>query len=139
MNNTQKKPQSFNDVFGKIASKIAKVSGSVWTFLLAVSLVITWASVGSFFNYSSTWQLFINTVTTVVTFLMVFLIQNTQNRDSKAIHLKLDELIRGLKGSSLRMIDTESLSEQELEELLELFKGKKQRYEKTLEKKRKAS
>ena len=75
-----------NDIFGKIASKISKTAGSVWTFLLACSIVVTWAMTGSLFNYSTTWQLFINTMTTIVTFMMVVLIQNTQNRDSKAWH-----------------------------------------------------
>ncbi|MCB9801279.1 MAG: low affinity iron permease family protein [Pseudomonadales bacterium] len=126
-----------NDVFGKIASKISKTAGSVWAFLLACSIVVTWALTGKLFSYSTTWQLFINTMTTIVTFLMVFLIQNTQNRDSKALHLKLDELLKAMKGSSLSMVDIENMSENELEELLERFKAHKDRYEKQLEKKRK--
>lgn len=123
-----------NDVFGKIASKISKTAGSVWAFLLACSIVVTWALTGKLFSYSTTWQLFINTMTTIVTFLMVFLIQNTQNRDSKALHLKLDELLKAMKGSSLSMVDIENMSENELEELLERFKAHKDRYEKQLEK-----
>jgi low affinity Fe/Cu permease len=130
---------SMNDVFGKIASKISRATGSVWAFILAISAVVIWAFTGRFFNFSSTWQLVINTGTTIVTFLMVFLIQNTQNRDSKALHLKLDELIKGLKGSSLKMIDVENLTEKELEELLTSFKQKKDRYEQQLEKRRKNS
>ncbi len=129
--------EHMNEVFGRIASKISKISGSVWAFLTACSIVIIWASSGSLFGYSQTWQLFINTTTTIVTFLMVFLIQNTQNRDSKAIHLKLDELLKGLKGSSMKMLDIENLSEKELEELLVKFKDKKTQYEQMLEKKRK--
>lgn len=127
-----------NELFGKVASKISKTAGSVWAFLLAITIVITWATLGPIFKYSTTWQLFINTTTTIVTFLMVFLIQNTQNRDSKALHLKLDELIKAMKGSSLKMLDIENLSEHELEELLVTFKDKKERYEKQLEKHRKA-
>ena len=126
-----------NEIFGHIASRISKASGSVWAFLTACSIVIIWASSGSLFGYSQTWQLFINTTTTIVTFLMVFLIQNTQNRDSKAIHLKLDELLKGLKGSSMKMLDIENLSEKELEILLENFKNKKMQYEQKLEKNRK--
>ena len=128
-----------NELFGKIASRISKTAGSVWAFLTACSIVIIWASNGALFHYSTTWQLFINTTTTIVTFLMVFLIQNTQNRDSKAIHLKLDELIKGIKGSSLKMLDIENLSEHELEDLLDVFKVTKDRYEKKLEKNRKVA
>ncbi len=126
-----------NNIFGKVASHISKTAGSVWVFLLACTLVVAWALTGKFFNYSTTWQLFINTTTTIVTFLMVFLIQNTQNRDSKALHLKLDELLKAMKGSSLKMLDIENLSENELEKLLTQFKKKKDRYEHNLEKKRK--
>lgn len=128
-----------NELFGKVASRISKTAGSVWAFLLAITIVIVWATLGPVFNYSTTWQLFINTTTTIVTFLMVFLIQNTQNRDSKALHLKLDELIKAMKGSSLKMLDIENLSERELEDLLTSFKEKKDRYEKQLEKQRKVS
>ncbi len=90
--------QAVVDVFRKFAHEASIVVGSPWAFLLAVVAILTWACLGPRFRYSDTWQLVINTGTTIVTFLMVFLIQNTQNRDARAIHLKLDELIRGLHG-----------------------------------------
>src|SRR5205814_4473585 len=90
-------------------------------FFLAVGIIIIWAVTGPIFGFSDTWQLVINTSTTVVTFLIVFLIQNTQNRDAKAIHLKLDELIRGLEGARNRLVDLEDLSDEELELLAQQF------------------
>ena len=91
--------------------------GSPWAFLVAALIIAVWAVTGPIFHYSDTWQLIINTGTTIVTFLMVFLIQNTQNRDAAAVHLKLDELIRSVKGARNRLVDLEELSEDELEEL----------------------
>ena len=82
-----------NDLFHKVANKVSAVAGSSWAFITAVLIIIIWAFTGPIFHYSDTWQLVINTGTTIITFLMVFLIQNTQNRDAKAVHLKLDELI----------------------------------------------
>jgi low affinity Fe/Cu permease len=96
--------------------------GSSWSFILAVAVVGAWALTGPVFNYSNTWQLVINTGTTIITFLMVFLIQNTQNRDSKAIHLKLDELIKGVSGARTKLVDLEELSDKELEDLQAEFK-----------------
>lgn len=87
----------------------------------ALAIVVVWAATGPLFNYTDTWQLIINTGTTIVTFLMVFLIQNTQNRDARAIHLKLDELIRGMKGARNRLIDLEEMSEEELDNLQRQF------------------
>jgi len=95
--------------------------GSPWAFLLACLSIIVWCSTGSLFQYSDTWQLVINTATTIVTFLMVFLIQNTQNRDTKAIHLKLDELLRGVSGARTSLVNLESLSDEELERLQKEF------------------
>lgn len=95
--------------------------GNPWCFFLALVVIIVWAVTGPFFGFSDTWQLIINTGTTIVTFLMVFLIQNTQNRDAKAIHLKLDELIRALRGARNKMIDLESLTDEELAELRKQF------------------
>ncbi len=91
--------------------------GSSWAFILAVVIIILWAFTGPMFGYSDMWQLVINTGTTIVTFMMVFLIQNTQNRDAKAIHLKLDELIKATKGARNSMIDLDKLSDEELRRL----------------------
>ena len=95
--------------------------GSAWAFAAAVLAIIVWIVTGPTFHFSDTWQLIINTATTIVTFLMVFLIQNTQNRDAKAIHLKLDELIRCIKGARNTLIDLEEMSEQELDHLQRQF------------------
>lgn len=96
--------------------------GSAYAFLLALTVVVVWAITGPMFGFSDTWQLVINTGTTIVTFLMVFLIQNTQNRDSKSIHLKLDELITSTKGASNSFLDLDNLSDDELAALDEQFK-----------------
>jgi low affinity Fe/Cu permease len=95
--------------------------GSPWAFLLAVAVIAVWAATGRWAGYSDTWQLVINTATTIVTFLMVFLIQNTQNRDARAIHLKLDELIRGLQGARDRLVDLENMTDAELDALQQEF------------------
>lgn len=95
--------------------------GHPLTFVAAVAVILLWAASGRFFDYSNTWQLVINSMTTIVTFLMVFLIQNTQNRDSHAIHLKLDELIHASKHARNRMMALEELSEHELDELQHEF------------------
>jgi low affinity Fe/Cu permease len=112
---------SFNETFRKIASSSASAVGSKWAFLLAVVIIVVWAATGPIFHFSDTWQLVINTGTTIVTFLMVFLIQNTQNRDAKAIHLKLDELIRGVKGARTKLVNLEEFSDDELENLQKEF------------------
>ena len=106
-----------NEIFHKIAHKASEWMGSAWAFVLAVLVIIVWLVSGPTYNYSDTWQLFINTGTTILTFLMVFLIQNTQNRDAKAIHLKLDELLRAVRSARNSMIDLENMSEKELNEL----------------------
>lgn len=108
------------DIFRKIATRTSNVAGSAVTFLAALLLVFVWASTGPMFNFSDTWQLVINTGTTIITFLMVFLIQNTQNRDSRAMQLKLDELIRATRARDA-FIDIESLSDDELAKLAEQF------------------
>lgn len=113
--------RAVNSLFRKIAAKISWVVGTPWAFLLAISIIIIWALTGRAFNYSNTWQLVINTGTTIVTFLMVFLIQNTQNRDSKAIHLKLDELIKTSQKARNKLVDAEDLSDEELEKLHRQF------------------
>lgn len=107
--------------FRKISHKVSQAAGSPNAFLAALLLVTVWALTGSYFNYSDTWQLVINTGTTIVTFLMVFLIQNTQNRDGKAMQLKLDELIRSTRARNT-FVDLESLTDEELEEIDAEFK-----------------
>jgi low affinity Fe/Cu permease len=105
-----------NNIFRKFAAIISHWSGSATVFFFAAVMVVAWALTGPLFNFSSEWQLFINTLTTITTFLMVFLIQNTQNRDSKAMQLKLDELIISTKGRDA-FVDLEDMSDDELEEL----------------------
>jgi len=109
------------DAFHVFARQSSNVLGSPWAFILAIAIIVVWALTGPMFNFSDTWQLIINTGTTIVTFLMVFLIQNTQNRDAKAVHLKLDELIRALKGARNHLVDLEKLSDDELESLEKEF------------------
>lgn len=104
------------------ANRVSQWTGNASTFLGAILIVLVWAGSGPFFNYSDTWQLVINTGTTIVTFLMVFLIQNTQNRDGKAVQLKLDELIRTTKGARMTYVGLEDLSDLELAELEKEFK-----------------
>jgi low affinity Fe/Cu permease len=105
------------EIFRKFANKTSEVVGSPWSFLVAVLIIAIWAISGPLFGFSDTWQLVINTGTTIITFLMVFLIQNTQNRDAKAIHLKLDELLRGVEGARTGLVDLEELSDEELKKL----------------------
>ena len=111
-----------NELFRKFSHKTSDAVGSPWAFILALVVIIGWAVTGPLFGFSDTWQLVINTGTTIVTFLMVFLIQNTQNRDAKAIHLKLDELIKGVEGARTGMVDLEEMTDEELKELQEEFK-----------------
>ena len=103
--------------FGRFAKWTAHAAGHPLTFLLAVLIIVGWVITGPLFQFSDTWQLVINTGTTIVTFLMVFLIQNTQNRDSAAVQLKLDELIRAASGAHNALLDLEELSERDLERL----------------------
>ena len=110
------------ELFRKFAQTTSQAVGSSWAFILAVLIIVVWAATGPVFHYSDTWQLVINTGTTIITFLMVFLIQNTQNRDAKAIHLKLDELLRAVAGARTQLVDLEALSDEELEHLQQQFK-----------------
>lgn len=110
------------NIFRIAANKISVWTGNAVVFLGAVAIVIVWAFTGPAFNYSDTWQLVINTGTTIVTFLMVFLIQNTQNRDSKAVQLKLDELIRASKGARNSFAGLEDLTDDEIREIDKEFK-----------------
>ncbi|MGA8088432.1 MAG: low affinity iron permease family protein [Terracidiphilus sp.] len=106
-----------NDAFGKFAASASGWLGSKWAFAGAGIVIVIWAAIGPVFHFSDTWQLVINTGTTIVTFLMVFLIQNTQNRDARAINLKLNELIRAIDKARDQMIDIENLSDLELDKL----------------------
>ena len=108
------------------ASKTAAIVGSPWSLLVAVISLLVWAVTGPFFGYSDTWQLVINTGTTVLTFLIVFLIQNTQNRDARAIHLKLDEVLHGVEGRT-GLVDLEHLTDKELAQLQQEFERLHQR------------
>lgn len=125
-NNTQKPRERdffcrIRDIFRRFARKSSEVLGTAWAFIGALIIIAVWGLTGPVFHYSDTWQLIINTGTTIVTFLMVFLIQNTQNRDAKAMHLKLDELIRAVEGARNRLVDLEKLSDEELKKLEEQF------------------
>ena len=110
------------DGFRAFAKRASEVLGTPWAFALAVAVVLVWAVTGPLFGYSDTWQLIINTGTTIVTFLMVFLIQNTQNRDAKALHLKLDELLAAMPDPRTALVDVEELSDETLDRLQEEFR-----------------
>jgi low affinity Fe/Cu permease len=111
-----------SDAFRVFARRSSMMLGSAWAFAGAVLVICIWILTGPTFHFSDTWQLIINTATTVITFLMVFLIQNTQNRDAKAMHLKLDEIIRALKGARNQLVDLEDLSDEDLKKLEEQFR-----------------
>jgi low affinity Fe/Cu permease len=118
-----------SDAFRLFAHRSAVMLGSAWAFAAAAFVILVWLVTGPTFHFSDTWQLIINTATTIITFLMVFLIQNTQNRDAKAMHLKLDELIRALKGARDQLVDLEDLSDEELKKLEEQFQRMRKRAE----------
>jgi len=111
-----------NGMFRKLAHFASEKLGSPWAFVIALSLIAIWGLSGPFLNYSTTWQLLINTCTTILTFLMVFLIQNTQNRDAKATHLKLDELIKAIDPARNMLIDIEDMEDEDLRLLQMEFK-----------------
>lgn len=121
-------------VFASFAGKVAHYAGSPGVFIGAVLIVLTWAVSGPIFGYSDTWQLVINTGTTIVTFLMVFLIQQTQNRDTQAMQLKLDELIRVTQGAHTVLLDLEELSEDELQAMRDAYEKIAQKARKNLAK-----
>jgi low affinity Fe/Cu permease len=108
--------------FTGFANRAARVAGHPRAFLIAVLIIVMWALMGPLFGYSDTWQLVINTSTTIVTFLMVFLIQNTQNRDAEAMHVKLDELIRAVEGAHNALLDLEELDDRELDRIREDYR-----------------
>ncbi len=111
----------FTAWFEKFSHRVTEAAGRPWAFLVAILVILVWALTGPLFGFGDTWQLVINTGTTIVTFLMVFLIQQTQNKDGKAVELKLNELVAATKGASNRLINVEDLSEQELDTLREYF------------------
>jgi low affinity Fe/Cu permease len=133
-------PQSvlhqLHNQFSHFAQQISHASGQPTTFLLALAVVVVWGVTGPIFNYSDTWQLVINTGTTIVTFLMVFLIQNTQNRDTLAFHLKLSELVFAVKGAKDQYAALETLEDKELEELHVEFCRRAEHMRKTLDARR---
>lgn len=110
-----------HEFFRRFARRTAALMGSPWSFIASFGVILLWAVTGPLFSFSDTWQLVINTGTTVATFLMVFLIQNTQNRDAMAIHLKLDELLRGVQDARTGMVNLEDLPDAELARLQEQF------------------
>lgn len=114
--------QSFNETFRTVAHAASRAVGSPSAFFLALMILAVWGISGPLFHFSDTWQLVINTGTTIITFLMVFLIQNTQNRDAKATHLKLDELIHSTKSARNAVIDLEDLTDEDLDRLEQEFK-----------------
>jgi low affinity Fe/Cu permease len=109
--------ERLKDAFARIAEKASQATGSFWAFSLALTVITVWAATGPLFGFSETWQLIINTGTTIITFLMVFLIQHAQNKENRALQLKLNELIAATRGASNRLIDLEDLSEHEIEAL----------------------
>jgi low affinity Fe/Cu permease len=110
-----------HELFRRFAQRVSSAVGTPWAFVLALLVILAWALTGPLYHYSDTWQLVINTGTTIVTFLMVFLIQNTQNRDAAVFHLKLDELIRAVKTARNELVDMEHLSDEELHQLQKQF------------------
>jgi low affinity Fe/Cu permease len=116
------------ELFRHLAEKAAHAVGSYWAFLIALLTIVVWALTGPYFNYSDTWQLFINTGTTIVTFLMVFLIQNTQNRETRIVALKLDELLRGVEGARTGLVELDHMSDEDLELVRQEFARMRDKY-----------
>lgn len=116
------------DTFARIARYVSEAVGHPFAFILAAMTIVTWALTGPAFGFSETWQLVVNTGTTIVTFLMVFLIQNAQNRDQEAVQLKLDELIKALRGARTGMVDIEEMSAEQIETLREEFRRLGEKY-----------
>jgi len=121
-----------NQLFRKFSIAAANALGSSWMFIANVFLILVWLFAGPFFHYSDTWRLVVNTATTVFTYLAVFLIQNTQNRDAMAIHLKLDELIKGVPSARNRLVNLENLTDEELSRLQEEFSRLRRKHEKVI-------
>jgi low affinity Fe/Cu permease len=123
----QEKEQARSWSFGALARRAACALGTPTAFMLACATILIWGIAGPVFGYSDTWQLVINTGTTIITFLMVFLVQNTQNHDARALHLKLDELLRSIKQARNRLIDLENCTDEEIDQLEKQFRRLKQR------------
>ncbi len=117
----KKNKKGLLEIFDRFSTRVTRITGSPWAFIVAFLIVIIWCITGPLFNYSDTWQLVINTGTTIITFLMVFLIQQTQNKDTLALQIKLNELIAANKNASNRLIDSEDLTEKELEVLKNFY------------------
>ncbi len=115
-------------IFRRLAENAAQAVGSYWAFLLALLTIVVWALTGPYFNYSDTWQLFINTGTTIVTFLMVFLIQNTQNRETRIVALKRNELLRGVEGARTGLVELDHMSDEDLEVVQQEFARMRDKY-----------
>ncbi len=115
-------------IFRRLAETTAHAVGTSWAFLLALLTIVVWAVTGPYFHYSDTWQLFINTGTTIVTFLMVFLIQNTQNRETRIVALKLDELLRGVEGARTGLVELDHMSDEDLERVQQEFTRMRDKY-----------
>lgn len=126
------RPYRSGSWFTRFAKATARAAGNPATFGVAVAVIVLWAASGPFFGFSDTWQLVINTGTTIVTFLMVFLIQNTQNRDSAAIQVKLDELIRSIEGAHLALLDLEELDDKDLDRIVSDYRELARRARKDL-------
>ena len=116
------------EIFRHFSEKAAHAVGSYWAFLIALLTIVVWALTGPYFNYSDTWQLFINIGTTIVTFLMVFLIQNTQNRETRIVALKLDELLRGVEGARTGLVELDHMSDDDLELVRQEFARMRDKY-----------
>lgn len=125
-----------SELFRRFAARVSAVVGTPAAFVAALFIILIWLVTGPFFGHSDTWQLAINTLTTISTFLMVFLLQNSQNRDARAIHLKLDELIIALKGASDELVDIEDVPDAQIERLQEGFKKLHEKYEGELAKRK---
>lgn len=126
-------PRSAADWFGHFAKSAALAVGSPWAFIAAVAVTISWLVVGPAMHFSNNWQLIANTITNLVTFFVVFLIQNSQNRDSKALHLKMDELIRSLHEAHNELIDIENVTDEELKELANRYERIRAEYDRRRE------
>jgi len=120
------------DLFRRFALRVSIAMGSPWAFFLAIAVIVAWAATGPLFHFSDSWQLVINTGTTIATFLMVFIIQNTQNRDASAIQLKLDELLRAVAEARTSLVDLEDLPEKDLALLREQFRKLREENSSTL-------
>ena len=126
------------EVFRKLATHTSNIVGSPYAFMLALLFVVLWLVTGSVFNYSDTWQLVVNTVTNIVALLMIFILQYTQNRDSRALHIKLDELLKGVKGARTSLVDIEELSDKDLDDLEKEFRDMHTKYAGELQKRKRS-